>query len=258
MCPAVALRNIVGETQHGFVKAVVPLHGDLNDDVVFTAADDNRRLENGCLRTVQILGELQQAALVVERFGRCVWLTRVREDNLNARIQECELPQTVLQSRILKLGLRECFNRWSEIDFRAGIAATVARHRKRTFRVAVMETHEVNFTVPLNGQVQFNQFDKNYANLAKNHQNSLTKPKGSLGKLEKYKKFDLPVLIGTSRKSTIGYVLDLPVEDRIEGTAATIAISITKKVDIVRVHDVKEMGRVVKMSDAIVRGWSGV
>ena len=76
--------------------------------------------------------------------------------------------------------------------------------------------------------------------------------------LEKYKKFDLPVLIGTSRKSTIGYVLDLPVEDRIEGTAATIAISITKKVDIVRVHDVKEMGRVVKMSDAIVRGWSGV
>ncbi|MAU64430.1 MAG: dihydropteroate synthase [Dehalococcoidia bacterium] len=79
-----------------------------------------------------------------------------------------------------------------------------------------------------------------------------------LGKLEKYKKFDLPVLIGTSRKSTIGYVLDLPVEDRIEGTAATIAISITKKVDIVRVHDVKEMGRVVKMSDAIVRGWSGV
>ena len=38
----------------------------------------------------------------------------------------------------------------------------------------------------LNGQVQFNQFDKNYANLAKNHQNSLTKPKGSLGKLEKY------------------------------------------------------------------------
>ena len=72
MCPAVALRNIVGETQHGFVKAVVPLHGDLNDDVVFTAADGDRRLENGCLRTVQILGELQQAALVVERFGRCV------------------------------------------------------------------------------------------------------------------------------------------------------------------------------------------
>ena len=74
---------------------------------------------------------------------------------MNARIQECELPQTVLQSRILKLGLRECFNRWSEIDFRAGIAAAVARHRKRTFRVAVMETHEVNLTVPLNGQVQF-------------------------------------------------------------------------------------------------------
>ncbi len=58
-----------------------------------------------------------------------------------------------------------------------------------------------------------------------------------------------------SRKSTIGYVLDLPVEERVEGTAATVALSIAKGVDIVRVHDVKEMVRVARMSDAIVRGW---
>jgi len=66
-----------------------------------------------------------------------------------------------------------------------------------------------------------------------------------------------PVLIGTSRKSTIGNVLGgLPVEDRIEGTAATVAISIANGADIVRVHDVKQMARVAKMTDAITRGWT--
>ena len=59
-----------------------------------------------------------------------------------------------------------------------------------------------------------------------------------------------------SRKSTIGYVLDLPVHERLEGTAATVALSIAGGADIVRVHDVKEMARVARMSDAIVRGWS--
>lgn len=63
-----------------------------------------------------------------------------------------------------------------------------------------------------------------------------------------------PVLSGTSRKSMIGSVLGgLSVEDRIEGTAATVAISIANGAAIVRVHDVKEMTRVARMSDAIVR-----
>ncbi len=65
-----------------------------------------------------------------------------------------------------------------------------------------------------------------------------------------------PLLIGTSRKSTIGAVLGgLPAEERLEGTAATVAISIAGGADIVRVHDVKEMSRVARMADAIVRGW---
>ena len=63
-----------------------------------------------------------------------------------------------------------------------------------------------------------------------------------------------PILIGTSRKSTIGKVLDLPVEERLEGTAATVAIAIAHGADIVRVHDVKAMVRVARMTDAIVRG----
>ncbi len=65
-----------------------------------------------------------------------------------------------------------------------------------------------------------------------------------------------PLLVGSSRKSTIGLVLDLPVEERLEGTAATVAIAIANGADVVRVHDVKVMTRVARMSDAVVRGWT--
>jgi len=65
-----------------------------------------------------------------------------------------------------------------------------------------------------------------------------------------------PLLVGTSRKSTIGVVLGLPVEERLEGTAATVALAIANGADIVRVHDVKEMARVARMADAVVRGWT--
>jgi dihydropteroate synthase len=63
-----------------------------------------------------------------------------------------------------------------------------------------------------------------------------------------------PLLVGTSRKSHIGLVLGTPVEDRAEGTAATIALCIAQGADIVRVHDVRQMARVTKMADAVVRG----
>jgi dihydropteroate synthase len=65
-----------------------------------------------------------------------------------------------------------------------------------------------------------------------------------------------PILLGTSRKSTIGKVLDLPdPEDRLEGTLATTTLGIAAGVDIVRVHDVRENVRAARMADAIVRGW---
>lgn len=62
-----------------------------------------------------------------------------------------------------------------------------------------------------------------------------------------------PVLLGVSRKSFIGYTLDLPPDQRLEGTAAAVAIGIDRGADIVRVHDVKELVRVARMTDAIVR-----
>ncbi len=74
-----------------------------------------------------------------------------------------------------------------------------------------------------------------------------------LRRLDELKELARPILIGPSRKSFIGLVLNLPVDERVEGTAATLAIGIAKGADIVRVHDVQQMVRVCRMSDAIIR-----
>ena len=65
-----------------------------------------------------------------------------------------------------------------------------------------------------------------------------------------------PILLGTSRKSTLGKVTDLPVAERIEATLATTALGIANGADIVRVHDVAANVRAARMADAVVRGWS--
>jgi dihydropteroate synthase len=75
-----------------------------------------------------------------------------------------------------------------------------------------------------------------------------------LNRTDEIRALGYPVLIGSSRKSFIGYTLDLPPDQRAEGTAATVAVAIMRGADIVRVHDVEMMVRVAKMTDAIVRG----
>lgn len=74
----------------------------------------------------------------------------------------------------------------------------------------------------------------------------------TLRRLKELRCLGQPVLIGPSRKSTIGKVLNLPVDERVEGTAASVAVGIANGADIVRVHDVKEMARVARMTDAIM------
>ncbi|OGW59847.1 MAG: dihydropteroate synthase [Nitrospirae bacterium RIFCSPHIGHO2_02_FULL_42_12] len=69
--------------------------------------------------------------------------------------------------------------------------------------------------------------------------------------LEVFKELSCPVLIGPSRKSFIGEILNLPVKERFHGTAAVAAIAIMKGVNIIRVHDVKEMKQLAKMADSI-------
>jgi dihydropteroate synthase len=70
--------------------------------------------------------------------------------------------------------------------------------------------------------------------------------------LKEFHRFGYPVLVGPSRKSFIGKILDLPVDQRLEGTAAAVAVSVMNGANIVRVHDVKEMKQVVQVVDSIV------
>lgn len=72
--------------------------------------------------------------------------------------------------------------------------------------------------------------------------------------LEELKILGYPILLGTSRKSMIGKVLDVSMEERVEGTAATVAFGIVRGADIVRVHDVLYMTRVARMTDAMLKG----
>lgn len=74
-----------------------------------------------------------------------------------------------------------------------------------------------------------------------------------VNRLNEIKTLGFPVLLGPSRKSFIGYTLNLPPEERVEGTAAVCAIGIDRGADIIRVHDVEVMVRVAKMVDAVVR-----
>jgi dihydropteroate synthase len=76
-----------------------------------------------------------------------------------------------------------------------------------------------------------------------------------LGALPRLVALGFPTLLGTSRKSTIGRLTGRDVEDRAFGTAATVALAAAAGIDIVRVHDVVEMGDVVRVTDAIVRDW---
>lgn len=72
-------------------------------------------------------------------------------------------------------------------------------------------------------------------------------------RLDELKHLGYPILLGASRKSFIGYTLDLPPSERVEGTAAVCAVGIARGADIIRVHDVEVMVRVARMTDAIVR-----
>jgi dihydropteroate synthase len=74
-----------------------------------------------------------------------------------------------------------------------------------------------------------------------------------IARLDQLGRLNLPVLVGPSRKRFIGHILNLPVDERLHGTSAAVAISIAKGADIVRVHDVREMVQVARVADAICR-----
>lgn len=87
---------------------------------------------------------------------------------------------------------------------------------------------------------------------AKSYENNLE----AIDRIDEFRtRLGYPVLLGTSRKSVIGITLDLPSDERIEGTVATTVAGVMKGVSMVRVHDVKENARAVKMAQAIMKGY---
>lgn len=84
----------------------------------------------------------------------------------------------------------------------------------------------------------------------KTYENNLT----AINHLEELKELGYPVLLATSRKSVIGLTLDLPADQRIEGTVATSVMGVMKGASFVRVHDVKENLRAIRMTEAILKG----
>lgn len=79
-----------------------------------------------------------------------------------------------------------------------------------------------------------------------------------LRRLGEFRALGYPIMLGTSRKSTLGKILGLPVEDRLEASLATLPLAVAQGVDLVRVHDVLPSVRVVRVADAVVRGQNAV
>jgi dihydropteroate synthase len=75
-----------------------------------------------------------------------------------------------------------------------------------------------------------------------------------LARLGELRALGRPIVLGTSRKSVIGLTLNLPPDQRVEGTAATVALGVQAGADVVRVHDVRSMALVARLADAIARG----
>ena len=84
---------------------------------------------------------------------------------------------------------------------------------------------------------------------AKNYEQNLE----VLGNLRRFHALGYPVLLGSSRKSVIGLTLDLPSEERLEGTLVTTVAAVEQSVSFVRVHDIKENARAINMAQAIYR-----
>jgi dihydropteroate synthase len=74
-------------------------------------------------------------------------------------------------------------------------------------------------------------------------------------RLPELQTFELPILVGPSRKRFIGEILQAPVDERLMGTATAVAVAIARGADFVRIHDVQELAPVVRMADAICRSW---
>jgi dihydropteroate synthase len=138
---------------------------------------------------------------------------------------------------VAESGLPACLMHWTDLPAGPGLMARIAEGLAASVRLAQQAGVErsrlvidpgVGFGKDLEGNLQI------------------------VRELRELKVLGLPIMIGTSRKSLVGKVLGLPVDDRVEGTAATVALGIAGGANLVRVHDMRAMVRVCRMTDAVL------
>jgi dihydropteroate synthase len=151
----------------------------------------------------------------------------IDDDALLREAAKCAVPVVVMHNKRVAVYERDVVDE---------VVASLARAGERAVRAGVSPEHVI-----LDPGIGFGKTPEH--NLA------------ILASLDRIVGLGFPTLVGTSRKSTIGKLTGRGVEEREFGTAATVALAVAAKIDIVRVHDVAAARDVVRVSDAIVRGW---
>ena len=154
MRATVALRDVVGEAERVLVIAVVPPHGDLDDDVVALGLDGDRSRDERVLGPIEVANEGFEAALIHQLLSLRLDAAPVGEDDLHAGIEEGEFAQTVLERGVVEVGLRERRRRRQEGDLRAIARRPVSDHLQRRVGDAVGEGHLVNLAVAPDAELQ--------------------------------------------------------------------------------------------------------
>ena len=154
MRAAVALRDVVGEAEHGLVIAVVPGHRAFDRDAVALGLDHDRRRNQRVLVAVEIFDELLDAALVAHLLALLDRVAHVGQHDGDAGVEERELAQPVLQRGEIELGHGEGLLRGQERHLGAALVAGVAGDRERSDRIAVAELHGVFLAVAPDRQLE--------------------------------------------------------------------------------------------------------
>ena len=154
MGAAVALRDVVGEAEHGLVVAVVPPQRALHRDAVALGFDDDRLRHQRRLVAIEIFDERLDAAFVAHRFALLDRMAHVGKHDIDAGIEERELAQPVLQRGEVELRHGEGFARRQERHFGAALVVGGADHGERRDRLAVAEFHEMLFAVAPDRQLE--------------------------------------------------------------------------------------------------------
>src|SRR5262245_15591115 len=154
MCASVALWDVIGEAEYALVVAVVPPQGAFDRDTLAFGLDHDRGGNERSFVAVNEFHERLDAALVFHFLAPLDRVTLVGKHNGDARIQECQLAQTMLECRKVELHHREGLWRWQERHFGAALALRVANGLERSLRDAVAELHEMLLAVAPDGELE--------------------------------------------------------------------------------------------------------